>query len=756
MMRGLVLIGLILASGCTRPAEESGKSVVLDLVAQLDEAAVTYETGRLDIGTPPARRYLTRDWSWNEKDGNGTTFVWGGPGPSEVAFFIAVPRSLEIDFRALPYRSADGRVETMVVSLNTSRLVSIDLQEGWSEYTLHLPAEQIHAGVNLLQFEYRWAPDVVPPETDTRGRRVAVAWDWIDFPGIEASPPEADPLTGLLQLPPGSQVDFYFETPQDANLVVESILQTGEGGGQLEISSLQDGTPLRRILQFDGLYRGPAQEGRRKRYRSLPFKEISNRWPLAADGGLVRLRLESTGAFEIKRPVVTSSTGPEEPPAPLGPNRPRDLPRHDPPLVLLYVIDTLRADHLDNTQVTRTRSPAFAALMQDGVVFETTFAQSTWTKPTVASILTGQPPWIHGAENAKDALPGEIETLAERLQQGGYRTAAFSANGFVSEVFGFDNGFEHFYLTPEYDATASQVHDKALRWLADEPEQSTFLFVQTIDPHAPYSPAEPFRSQYVSETVAPDAGSVAYMNELAKTRRQPELIEIEDLKSLYSAEVASQDHQFATLIEELQTRDLYDPALIVVLSDHGEEFYEHGSWTHGRTLHREVLQVPLIIKFPHGWAAGSRISQPVQQIDLLPTLLEALGLEGAADLPGHSLLCAVEEATSGIPVDCDVNRSRPIFSTLHYHQNHWLGVIHEDWKLILPGTERLVGNARLFDLRVDRAETDNVAALYPVRVGYLSSLIRSELRRRAAFVEPKEVELDAETAERLEALGYLD
>ena len=756
MKRNLTCLGLILICGCGPPVEETADTVILDLVDQFDEAVVFTETGLVDIGTPAARPFLTGDWSWNEKDGTGTSFVWGGPAASQISFFVAEPRPLELRFRCLPYRAADGVVDSLAVRLNSSPLGVIELVEGWNDYALALPVESLDSGINQLHFEYGWSHQIQESESEQRGRKLAVAWDWIEFPVASADVPTTDADRRLLSLTPGAQLDFFFEAPPDAELLVESILRTGQSTGEFTISTLQDGSSPHLVFSFDGVYRGRPLEGRRKRHRSLPLKEVSNRWPLAGDGGLVGLRLESNGAFDLLNPIVVSRKTSSEIGGAAVPSRPEDPGPLPPSLILLYVIDTLRADHLDDSQPSRDRSPGFAGLMRDGVVFENAFAQSTWTKPTVASILTGQLPWTHGAQNAKDVLSGDLASLAVLLQRGGFRTAAFSANGFVSEVFGFHHGFEHFFLTPEYDVPASRLHPEALKWLQDQTDQNVFLFIQTIDPHAPYAPPEPFRSQYVPESVASEVGTVSHLTELARAQRQPTLAEVEDLRNLYAGEIAAQDREFSALLEELQIRGLYDASLIIVVSDHGEEFYEHGNWTHGRTLHREVLQVPMVIKFPRGWGAGTQIRHPVQQVDVLPTILETIGVEPPAGLPGHSLLCAIREAAMGVPSNCEVSRSRPIFSSLHYHQNHWLGVIHEDWKLILPGTERLAGDAKLYDLRIDRAELNNLARDYPVRVGHLSTLIRREQRERAVPIAPAQAELDSETAARLEALGYLD
>lgn len=755
MKRISALLSLLLVWGCARPSTETTETIVLDLVDRFDDAAAFSETGRIDIGTPQARPHLTRNWSWSEKDGAGTSFVWGGPGASEIAFFTDGSRPLTVRFRCLPYREADGHLGTMAVSLNSAPLAPIGLQDGWREYELELTADRVQPGVNRLMFEYRWSSEMPQTEDERRGRRVAVAWDWIDFSVVDGGSPEADTGLDLLRLAPGSRVDYFFEAPTDAELVVETIVQKGEGNGTIVISSMQDGRPRQRLLEFDGWHRGEPIQGRRRQHRSLPLRNPPNRWPVVTAGGLVQLSLESTGIFELSAPRVVSKTprvGSEIPTE----IRPDSTPLEAPPLVLLYVIDAFRADHLGSINIADERTPGFATFVQDAVVFEKALAQSSWTKPTVASILTGQPPWTHGAQDAKDTLSADLDTLPERMRQIGYRTAAFSANGFISETFGFHHGFDHFTLMSDHDASAVELHGEAISWLANQLDHPVFLYLHSIDPHTPYDPAEPFRSRFLSEPVDNEIGSVAHIEGMARSRRQPEPAELEAIRHLYSAEIAYADQQFSLLVDELKTMNLYDPSLIVVMSDHGEEFYEHGSWTHGRTLHPEVLDVPLLIKFPHSWGAGIRIPDQVQQIDLLPTLEDLLEMAPSVSLPGHSLLCAVQQAATGDNLECRTSRDRPLFSSVDYYNSHWSAVTLGDWKLILPGVERLTGDGRLYDRRADRAEQIDLARDYPVQVGYLTSLIRRERRLRSLPLETEQVELDAETEERLRALGYLD
>ena len=347
--------------------------------------------------------------------------------------------------------------------------------------------------------------------------------------------------------------------------------------------------------------------------------------------------------------------------------------------------------------------------------------------------------------------------MAIHLQNSGFATGAFSANGNISKIFGFHHGFDHFRLMGQFDAPATAVQAEALAWLADQDTaQGVFLYAHTIDPHAPYFPTKRLHSSTGSTPTVELVGTVPFMRRLAKSSDEPDPALVQELVDMYDEEIRVNDQELERLIEDLKGRGLFDRSLIMVVSDHGEEFQDHGSWTHGRTLHQEVLHVPLLIKFPHNWAAGQRVTETVQQIDLLPTVLDYLSLPRPAELPGKSLLCSIQQTGSQGSRPCETDQPRPSFSSVHYHHNHWVGVTLGDWKLILKGTRRLDREAKLFRRDLDPDEQRNLADRYPVRVGYLATLIRAEMNHRPLAANSKPVELDAETRHRLEALGYLN
>jgi arylsulfatase A-like enzyme len=300
--------------------------------------------------------------------------------------------------------------------------------------------------------------------------------------------------------------------------------------------------------------------------------------------------------------------------------------RDDSPLLIVYLVDTLRADHTTPYGYPRDTTPHLMAFSREAVVFEQAVSQSSWTKPAVASIFTSLVPGRHGTVQLRDPLDSELLTLPEMLQARGYATGAVVANPLIySEGSNFEQGFDFFAgLHGEGDrpsklVNAAGVVDEALGFLDARRGLPTFLYVHAMDPHVPYAPPPPFDRKFEPQS-ARDHPAVDPRHDYKESRDRERLI------AQYDGDIAYGDQEFGRFVAELKRRGLYDRALIVFASDHGEEFLEHGRWLHGLSLFDELIRVPLVVKFPGQRAAGTRIAQQVQNLDILPTVLEAANL----------------------------------------------------------------------------------------------------------------------------------
>jgi arylsulfatase A-like enzyme len=298
----------------------------------------------------------------------------------------------------------------------------------------------------------------------------------------------------------------------------------------------------------------------------------------------------------------------------------------DAPLVVIYLVDTLRADHTTPYGYARDTTPELARFAKDSVLFDTAVAQASWTKPSVASLFTSLLPGRHRAVQLRDSLdPGHV-TLAEMLQSRGYATGAAIANSIIYlQGVNFDQGFDYFdgihgtEKRPSKMVEAAGVVDGALEWLDERPGFPTFLYVHTVDPHVPYTPPPPYDRMYEPHPAA-DHNAVDPRLDYREPADRDRFV------AQYDGEIAYGDREFGRFIAALKRRGLYDRALIVFMADHGEEFLDHGQWLHGRSVYDELIRIPLIVKFPRQRDAGRRVAQQVQEVDILPTILESQGL----------------------------------------------------------------------------------------------------------------------------------
>jgi arylsulfatase A-like enzyme len=298
----------------------------------------------------------------------------------------------------------------------------------------------------------------------------------------------------------------------------------------------------------------------------------------------------------------------------------------DAPVAIVYLVDTLRADHTQPYGYGRDTTPELLRFAADGVVFEQAISHAAWTKPAVGSVLTSLLPGRHRAVQLRDQLDPGLVTIGEMLQAKGFTTGAAIANSVIySEGTNFEQGFDYYAGLhgagdrPSKVVEAAGVVDEALRILDQRRGLPTFLYVHTMDPHVPYTPPAPFDAKYSPAPTAerPAADPRSDYKEPADRQR---------LIDQYDGEIAYGDAEFGRFVRELKARGLYDRALIVFTADHGEEFQEHGQFTHGKSVFDELIHVPLVVKFPRGRFAGRRVARQVQGVDVAPTVLQALDL----------------------------------------------------------------------------------------------------------------------------------
>ncbi len=426
-----------------------------------------------------------------------------------------------------------------------------------------------------------------------------------------------------------------------------------------------------------------------------------------------------------------------------GPGAPRNL--------VLVSLDTLRPDRLGAYGHDRDTSPALDALAADGVVFEDASATSPWTLPSHASLLTGLYPNRHRLRGHADALPAGARTAAEVLGEAGFETLGVVSSPLLGPDYGLDRGFDRLRVVSPLGETiagyrrvenrAREVTDAALELLDARGAAPFFLFVHYYDAHTDYAPDADVAARFVDTPAGVLDGRIETLLAVRRGELRPGEADVAHVLQLYDAEVRQLDDQLARLFTRLAEAGLADDTLVVVTSDHGEEFLEHGSVLHSRTYFQEVVRVPLILRGP-GVARGRRAPGLVSLVDVLPTACALLGVAPPPGLPGRDLLA---------PADPD----RVVFA-----EGDYLNERPNTYRMARRGPHKLIRNAysgseRLVDLDWDPAERRDSALRAPAAADRLRAELDAYAARAAADAAAGDAPDDSESDARIEQLRQL-
>lgn len=466
------------------------------------------------------------------------------------------------------------------------------------------------------------------------------------------------------------------------------------------------------------------------------------------------------------------------------------------PNLLVIVLDTLRADHLGVYGYPKPTSPFLDGFSENSYVFEHAVAASSWTLPSHATLFTGLFPRSHEADAVEVGeigidlrrlrrvqdrikvrpLASEAVTLAELARRYGLETGAICGNvAYLSSVFGLDQGFDTYVdelairhdwipvgirlaeelgLAPfapyrrslarnhQDDRFADEVTRLALEWIRIRRDRRFLLFLNYFDPHDPYSP--PWR--YCRRFSDADAAIGENREAIVTGGQEPSPDELKRLSEAYDGEIRYVDDQLAVLFRSLESWELLERTLVLIIGDHGESLGEHGALGHANNVYETEVRVPLIVRYP-GQQEGRHVDSVVHMVDVFPTLVEALGTEPPVGQQGNRLLSN--------------HRTHPVVASLTPWTSQseskarstqpQLAVYRDPWKLVQTAD----GTAELYDIREDPREHSDLATVRPDVVFEL----RQELRLYEDAVRPRfgteATELDDETLQRLKALGYV-
>jgi choline-sulfatase len=701
----------------------------------------------IDFGTPARAKYTVGSWKtgWGKDGTEGTTtFTNVASNTGRVYLPLSSDAAVTLRFRLKPIGTG-----TMQLYLNNEALPVVRLDQGakFADYDVAVPQGIGRAGENALLL--RFGDTVRVGDED-----VSVAMDSLRVVPQAAADAAADSAARAFVVP------TYDTLVKDVTI----------GESQRKAIVLEAPTTLSYFIEIPksgklSLRLGAPKAGATARVRITPEggspTELVNKAAAAAwDEQVIALDKWAGTAAKLELVAEGSGSVAFSSPSILVPETKLDEIKTPAKNVVVLLIDTMRADFLrTNNEKTKVKTPVLEQLAKEGVVFDAAQSPENWTKPSVASVLTGLYPMTHGTKQSESRLSDSALMVSEVLKGAGFATGTFLANGYVSDKFGFKQGWDHYtnYIRENKSTLAENVFKDAGDWVEKQKDKRFFAYIQTIDPHVPYDPPAEFLKLYDAGDYTGPVRPRLTPQQLEDAKASPAKITFsardrEYLVSLYNGEVSYHDHHLGTFIERLKKLGLYDQTVFVIVSDHGEEFYDHSSYGHGHSVYQELLHVPFIVRWPGVVPAARHIEETVSTVDVSPTILSAVGVPVPDVMEGHDRVAHMrgEVPTGPAVAFSDFLDDRRVIRAGR-------------WKLILRGL-----NVTLFDLQTDPSEkTELDPQKHPVAMRYCRTLLgqfmgaadrgdwlSANQTRKSVVLKQEAAEMDDATKAGLKALGY--
>jgi len=708
-----------------KPSERPNMATFRPLLAEAGRAELDDGGLLIDFGTADQHKYTRGGWKtgWaTSKSEKGITYAPADGRRADVN--VVVPKSGAVQEIIIRGRTAvAGQVLTVYV--DGVRIGDGRFESSWS--TIRVAAKGLEPGLHGIDYVFSKAGAVRADIDWMLLARASGASEPAVMPRVLPIKMDKSPMRSLIA-PTARSYSFYLQPPEDARLVFNygsdkgdtfKVVATAEGGAQKELWSA-----------------AATNEWQEAVVDLAEFQGKATKLSLVTEGGA---GVAGWGEPEIMlgkapKPLMKEGKGPKN--------------------VILILMDTNRADNFAafNTKSV-VKTPGFDSFAAEGVVFENAYAQENWTKPSVATVLSGTYPDTHQTKKDSSLLPGEVELVSEHLKQEGFQTAGFVANGYVSDKFGFQKGWDVFknYIRESKPSQAEKVFGDSLSWLKEHKDEKYFLYIQTIDPHVPYRFNNEDTTQYYAGNYDGALGNnISHDDQVAANSKAPSASDLKWLKAMYYGEVTHHDNEMGKFFAEIKTLGVLDDTMVIITNDHGEELGEHGKFGHGHSLYEELLRAPMVIHYPPLINAGVLHNEVAENVDLSPTIVDALGLKPMAKADGLSLLPLLK----GEPVQ------RPYYAMSEFMENG-RAIRVGGWKMIWAGGTPV----HIYHSQVDRSETKDLSKtaliarrMLEVHAGeaqaaYDKKQRMQDISTKRQFKSGK-ADIDPETRKQLEALGY--
>jgi len=614
------------------------------------------------------------------------------------------PAALAVELAAW----SKGRVTVMI---NGKRLQTVSLKVGMNVMNIKIPADLLHKGDNRVRFVF--GKSIVRPglvgvsgivtglgrrkaavnaRTSAAFLRIGLGPDGFVLPPADKDPVRfmaafkyAGARKAAWRIGRGGLVRYYLSLPKNAMVSLSAVALTS--GASLEVWMQTDGKPRRRIFS---------------KALGATWTPMSIRLPVL-DGRAVAIDFAgSKGAVAVADQWIDSPV-----------RKPITWTKKPIKYVFVWVADTLRRDAVGTLGSKDAKTPNFDAFAKDAVVFTQATVPGNHSMPSHGSFVTGETPPVHGFEVASRRIPDTVPLVFSLFKKGGWTTGLFSSNGYVSDRWGFKRGLDEYrnFIREKKANAAKYLWGTAKRYLKKVLGKKVFLYLATIDPHVTYDPPTSMLKMYFPGDYhgpVPRRVTGFFLGKIIKgqvTLDNP--VDRKYLKALYLGEVTYNDLWFGNFRKDLQTMGIADQSVVVMLADHGDQFFEHGVVGHGDHLYEEEIAIPLMIWWPGLAKHPARFTWDTEACDLLPTLLDLAGLPADPQAQGASLLPLLK-----------LDHEPVMLSALSYNYHRSRSVRIGRYKMII----KTPGRVQVYDLVTDPHEQHNLAKRAPIALRLLRTV----------------------------------
>jgi len=587
--------------------------------------------------------------------------------------------------------------QKLSVFANEKPVTTIDVGKDRSTYDVTLPAAALTLGENRVRLTFRNAAAIAG------GKRAAAAIESIELgpakTAAAATPPAAAralagpaeiDLGGVkkvaLSIPVASRLSYYLQVPAKAKLAL--AYGSTQPGVTAQIRVARDGAAP--AMLFDG---------------AASARFIDGAWDLSAfSGQAVRIDLISHGGGIVWAEPRLLVPGSIPPP----PNK------HVFEHIYVWMCDTLRADkvHVYNPK-TNVMTPNYDAFAADATRFAWAQVPGTWSLPSQASMLTGVYPNVHKATEHESKINAQLPIAAEIFKKAGFRTGLFSSNGYVSSKWGFGRGFDENrnFVRENLPNGADNLWATAKKWILPGKAKPQFVYLAVIEPHVIYNPKKEFLLKYWNKPYTGPIKPVLTGIQLGKIKQGTLKVNDTDkayLEALHNAEITQSDTAFGVFLADLKAAGLYETSVVIVISDHGDEFWDHGDVGHAQGPHQELVHVPFMIRAPGLLPAGRVIETEVEAMDLAPTVLDLAGIAVPESMQGQSVLATALDEVAHSPT-----------SSMTQNGSMARGIKSGRYRMIHSG----VGRIELYDEIEDPRERTELVGKRPIALRQMRDVL---------------------------------